>query len=432
MRRGVHKPPEPDDPLCCCEYVDRKGGRSHVAACCCDCQELDEACDRWLKREPQQEGSLSRVADTVADRLRVPWLRGGARRVDLSLLPPLVLLPVLLRIAALHVFLGVVVLTTLPGLVLWYYYFTHRKKGRTLFFLSLALFSLAYMYFLFVTEIVPRGDVTPPQVVVVTTGVVLTLVALVNTKRGPGYVRPCPSDTHSTVTYHSTLPEKDSAHLNGARHQVVIANRGAALEPSATNGVVAEACSGVTDSRKKQWCSWCKLLRPLRAGHCRICGACIQRLDHHCVWINSCVGRANHRSFLLTLLLFLVTSLYGIVLVLRTLCPRQHVMLALLYCPGVYSQYSSALCFTCAWYSTIVTCGLCHLLLLQLINVSVNVTEREARIALRERSGRSLLGGLVIDTGTYSHGFRNNWAEFLTMHEKTEDRVASPPPTELV
>lgn len=49
MKRGVHKPPEPDDPLCCCEYVDRKGGRSHVAACCCDCEDLDEACDRWGK-----------------------------------------------------------------------------------------------------------------------------------------------------------------------------------------------------------------------------------------------------------------------------------------------------------------------------------------------------------------------------------------------
>ena len=29
-----------------CEYVNRLGERSHVAACCCDCEELDEACDR--------------------------------------------------------------------------------------------------------------------------------------------------------------------------------------------------------------------------------------------------------------------------------------------------------------------------------------------------------------------------------------------------
>ncbi|XP_041923089.1 palmitoyltransferase ZDHHC23-B [Alosa sapidissima] len=433
MKRGVHKPPEPDDPLCCCEYVDRKGGRNHVAACCCDCEDLDDACDRWLKREAQKPDSLSRVVDSVSDRLRVPWIQ-GAKRVDLSLLPPLVLLPVLLRIAALHILLGVVVLTALPGLVLWYYYFTHRKKGRTLFFLSLALFSLGYMYYLFITEIVPSGDVTSTQLATVTMGVILTLVSLVHTKRGPGYVKPRLSETHSTVTYHSPLPDKDSSHLNGTRHQVVIANRGTAvLEHKTSDGAVEEVPSGQMGSKKKSWCPWCRTVRPPRAGHCRICSACIQRLDHHCVWINSCVGRANHRSFLMTLLLFLLTSLYGISLVLRTVCPRQNVLIALLYCPGVYSQYSSALCFTCAWYSSIVTGGMLHLLVLQLINVSYNVTEREARLALRDKTGRTLLWGLIIDTGVYSQGFRHNWAEFLTMADNNDPSERSPPAfTELV
>ena len=55
--------------------------------------------------------------------------------------------------------------------------------------------------------------------------------------------------------------------------------------------------------------------------------------------INSCVGLANHRSFLLLLLLFLSTSLYGISLVLRSVCPNQLLLTALLYCPGVYDQY---------------------------------------------------------------------------------------------
>lgn len=35
-----------EEPLCCCEYVDRRGERNHLAACCCDCEELDESCDR--------------------------------------------------------------------------------------------------------------------------------------------------------------------------------------------------------------------------------------------------------------------------------------------------------------------------------------------------------------------------------------------------
>ncbi|XP_042254856.1 palmitoyltransferase ZDHHC23-B isoform X1 [Thunnus maccoyii] len=413
---------EEEETLCCCEYVNRHGERSHVAACCCDCEDLDDVCDRFFKREPQKPESLSQVAEVVTDRIRVPWLWGGARKVDLSVIPPLVILPVLLHLAALHFLLGVVVLTALPGLVLWYYYFTHRKKGRTLFFLSLALFSLAYMYYLFIIEVHPRGDVGLVQLTVVTLGVILTLVALVHTKREPGIVRPNQEAVHSTVTYYSPLADRDLA-INAGRQDAMmtVANRAGSSE---------QAIAEQKESSRKNWCPVCRVVRPPRAGHCRICGVCVLRLDHHCVWINSCVGQANHRSFLLTLVLFLLTSLYGISLVLQSVCPRQNLLTALLYCPGVYNQYSTALCFTCAWYSSIVTGGLLHLLVVQVINVSYNVTEREARIALREKTARSAYWGLIVDTGVYSRGFRANWAEFMNMTDKINH--PSPAPTDLV
>lgn len=46
MKKKSHRRLDQDDPLCCCEYINRHGGRSHMAACCCDCEDLDEACDR--------------------------------------------------------------------------------------------------------------------------------------------------------------------------------------------------------------------------------------------------------------------------------------------------------------------------------------------------------------------------------------------------
>lgn len=91
---------------------------------------------------------------------------------------------------------------------------------------------------------------------------------------------------------------------------------------------------------------------------------------------------------------------------------------------------STALCFTCAWYSSIVTGGLLHLLLVQVINISHNVTEREARLALRDKSARSSCCGLVVDTGTYCRGVTANWAEFLQMVDKVEH--PSPGPTDVV
>ncbi|XP_004546775.3 palmitoyltransferase ZDHHC23-B [Maylandia zebra] len=415
MKRQAKKVLEEEAVLCCCEYMNRHGQRSHVAACCCDCEDLDDACDRFLKREPQKPESLSQVAAVVTDRIRVPWLWGGARKVDLSIIPPLLLLPALLHLAALHFLIGMVVLTALPGLVLWYYYFTHRKKGRTLFFLSLALFSLAYMYYLFITEVFPRGDFGLLQLALVSVGVVLTLLALFHTKRDPGILRPNEESVHSKVAYCR------NPSLSGGRQDVTmtVANRA---------GVSEHAEEEMKESNRKNWCQACRMVRPPRAGHCRICGVCVLRLDHHCVWINSCVGQANHRSFLLTLVLFLLTSLYGISLVLQSVCPRQNLLFALLYCPGVYNQYSTALCFTCAWYSSIVTGGLLHLLAIQLINVSYNVTEREARIALREKTARSAYWGLVVNTGAYSRGFRGNWSEFMSMG----DKVIPPSPTDLV
>uniref|UniRef100_A0A3Q2PM91 Palmitoyltransferase n=1 Tax=Fundulus heteroclitus TaxID=8078 RepID=A0A3Q2PM91_FUNHE len=380
------KPPEPDDPMCCCECDTYK------YRCCCDCEDLDEAFSRYERWD-----ETSPVFGTMIDSL------------EISMIPALLLLPLLLRAAALHYLLGAVILTALPGLVLSYYHTTHRRKRRTLFFLTLALYSLAYMYYLFVTEILPRGDVSPLQTCAVTTGMILTVASLVHTKRGPGFV---------------------TASLHEANRRRRVADD----DPTHPDGSIQSTASGETgpQSATEKWtlCPVCKIMRPPRAGHCRTCGSCVQRLDHHCVWINSCVGQANHRSFLQTLCVFVLTSVYGIGLVLRSLCPRQSLMTALFYCPGVYSQPSTALCFTCCWYSTIITAGLFYLLVAQVVSISFNVTGREAQLALRNKKGQRRLWGIAIDTGEYSRGFYRNWVEFLTMTDSSASLHSSP--TDLV
>lgn len=55
--------------------------------------------------------------------------------------------------------------------------------------------------------------------------------------------------------------------------------------------------------------------------------------------INSCVGEQNHQAFILALFFFMLTSLYGIVLTLDTICRGRTPFTALFYCPGAYSDY---------------------------------------------------------------------------------------------
>lgn len=44
------------------------------------------------------------------------------------------------------------------------------------------------------------------------------------------------------------------------------------------------------------------MFQPDGSKHCKLCGMCILEYDHHCLFLNRCVGRDNRRLFILFLL----------------------------------------------------------------------------------------------------------------------------------
>ncbi|KAF2098232.1 zf-DHHC-domain-containing protein [Rhizodiscina lignyota] len=78
-------------------------------------------------------------------------------------------------------------------------------------------------------------------------------------------------------------------------------------------------------------CRTCHFQKPARSKHCSICKSCISRSDHHCVWVNNCVGRGNLRWFLALLLSTSILVAYGAYLAYIVLAPQVRVYRAAVY-----------------------------------------------------------------------------------------------------
>ncbi|BBN17498.1 palmitoyltransferase ZDHHC3/7/25 [Marchantia polymorpha subsp. ruderalis] len=63
-----------------------------------------------------------------------------------------------------------------------------------------------------------------------------------------------------------------------------------------------------------RYCQKCAHYKPPRAHHCRVCKRCVLRMDHHCVWINNCVGHNNYKAFFLFVLYVVAACIHALIL----------------------------------------------------------------------------------------------------------------------
>lgn len=65
-----------------------------------------------------------------------------------------------------------------------------------------------------------------------------------------------------------------------------------------------------THTLRLKFCNECFVYRPARTSHCYDCNVCVERFDHHCPWVGTCIGKNNYKYFFAFIsLLFLLNVL---------------------------------------------------------------------------------------------------------------------------
>ncbi|OWB77704.1 hypothetical protein B5S32_g1878 [[Candida] boidinii] len=87
---------------------------------------------------------------------------------------------------------------------------------------------------------------------------------------------------------------------------------------SADRSLSAEQYVNTSDSATTQivsdlkYCNSCKIWRPYRSTHCSRCNMCILNQDHHCLWLNNCVGQRNYFNFISFVTVSIIIAFYMI------------------------------------------------------------------------------------------------------------------------
>ncbi|RNA38943.1 palmitoyltransferase ZDHHC23 [Brachionus plicatilis] len=264
-----------DHPLCLCEYYNKKKQRSHILMCCCDCDALDTLCTSYLccccddndedPPQPTNSHNFKEVFDDILDRLRVPC-PGGARKINFDYFLTVFALALFIKIGTLGFMFSILSIFILPLIIYPAFFWTRTtKRSSTVkigFFLILNILLVNICILNFKLEYTDGFESV--EFYALNFWLLTALVYLFVMKNSdPGFLKIQPADHFLSNDY----------------------------------------------------CNKCKILKDVKCdnfGHCPQCSRCVYKRDHHCFWIDNCVGFLNHRKFLGFIFCLLIIFLYSL------------------------------------------------------------------------------------------------------------------------
>ena len=314
-----------DNPLCLCEYFNKNNERVHMLMCCCNCEAIDSLCTNILcscccsddDSEFSENSFLFNQSITdILDRFRYPFF-GGARKVNLDFILSIIIILTYTSIGSINFTCSIIILVLIPFILylrLFISRFVKPKKPPVLNIKDLTKQSQS------LNDNQNKIEIAH----FLTINTLIYMLYLFN-----------------TIFYYeikSVMTEIDRNIFNFILTTAIILHL-----------YLHKSNPGLVNRRQEN------------SGHCPICKSCVINRDHHCFWVDNCIGLYNHRIFVIYLIWLLILFTYSLLVIFKYFNSLECILIS-----SVKDTNELRSCLFNVYYFN-STRGLLFLLLLQLV-----------------------------------------------------------------
>ena len=170
--------------------------------------------------------------------------------------------------------------------------------------------------------------------------------------------------------------------------------------------------------------------QPLRSKHCSSCDICVDRMDHHCVWINNCVGSGNQRMFNIFCICQTIALAIFSFFAFKGVCVCVCVGVCLCLCLGCDSPAMLSPAYYWLWIHSVSTAhfvrSIIYLYKLMCLHTIVNVLGSLMTVSIVYKQWINMAKNLTTNEEINLVRYEHFWREFQTDSGRRGKRFVNP------